>query len=121
MPLPRIIAIVDDDASVRSAVARLGRSLKVAVREFESAEAFLGDPQLALVECVITDLQMPGLSGLQLQRALIDRGVNIPLIVMTAFPEERLRQEAMAHGALGFLPKPFMADGLIELLSRAVD
>jgi len=117
---PRI-AIIDDDASVRAAVGSLVRSLGYAARSYASAELFLLSGDLPDTDCIVTDVQMPaGISGLDLQRRLLDTGIKVPTVIITAFPEEHLRSRALAAGAIGFLAKPFDGRTLVRLLVEAV-
>src|SRR6516162_5622843 len=102
-----MITIVDDDDFVRESLRDLVESLGYAVSTFESAERFLESGRLAEASCLISDVQMPGLSGLDLQSRLLADGHRIPFIFITAFPEERFRIRARDAGAVGFLKKPF--------------
>lgn len=115
-----VITIIDDDESVRIATESLIRSLGFAARTFASAEDFLRSPSLGRTDCVITDVQMPGMSGMELQSALRERGDRTPLIFITAFPEERIRRQVQAAGAFGFLAKPFDGNAMIACLDRAL-
>jgi FixJ family two-component response regulator len=115
-----IIAIVDDDDSFRHATMSFIRSLGYAVAEFASAEAFLKSDRLAEADCLISDVQMPGMNGVELQGKLIAQGYHLPIIFMTAFPEIRARAQALAAGAIGFLAKPFNDEVLITCLSKAL-
>lgn len=115
-----MISIIDDDESVRTATASLVRSLGMAASTFASAEEFLGSSQLGETDCVITDVQMPGMGGMELQSRLRRDGIALPLIFITAFPEERLRQQAAAGGAIGFLAKPFDGGEMIACLDEAL-
>ena len=116
-----IISIIDDDESMRCAVKSLVTSLGFSAYTFASAEKFLQSPHLDHTSCVISDLQMPGLNGVELQKSLLAQGRRIPIIFVTAFPEERLRARAMAAGALGFLSKPFESETLIKLIDKAIE
>jgi len=116
-----IISIIDDDESMRCAIKSLVTSLGLDAHTFASAEAFLQSPHLDHTSCVITDLQMPGLNGVDLQKSLLAQGRRIPIIFVTAFPEERLRARALAAGALGFLGKPFESETLIKLIEKAIE
>ena len=116
-----IISIIDDDESMRCAIKSLVTSLGLDAYTFASAEAFLQSPHLDDTSCLITDLQMPGLSGVELQKSLLAQGRRIPIIFMTAFPEERMRARAIEAGALGFLSKPFDSQTLINLIDKAVE
>jgi len=112
---------IDDDESMRCAVKSLVTSLGLDAYTFASAEAFLQSPHLDDTSCVITDLQMPGLNGVELQKSLLAQGRRIPIIFVTAFPEERLRARAMEAGALGFLSKPFESETVITLIDQAIE
>jgi FixJ family two-component response regulator len=116
----KIVSIVDDDASVRAAMQSLVRSLGFVAFVFESAENFLRSPRVDDSFCLITDVQMPCMSGLDLQDCLIARGNRIPIIFITAFPKDTIRRRAQAGGALGFLEKPFGARTMIELVRQAL-
>jgi FixJ family two-component response regulator len=116
-----VISIVDDDASVREATKGLVRSLGYEAATFGSAEEFLGSERLHDTDCLITDVQMPGLSGVDLQSRLIEDGHRMPVIFLTAFPEDRIRDRVLGAGAYGFLSKPFEEDNLIGCLARALD
>jgi len=96
------------------------KSLGFVAFVFESAEDFLRSPQVDDSSCLITDVQMPGMSGLDLQDRLIARGSRIPIIFITAFPEPTIRRRAHAGGAMGLLEKPFAAKTMIELVRKAV-
>ena len=117
---PAIIAIVDDDESVCIGMTSLLRSLGYEVRSFGSAEAFLGAETRGETACLISDIQMPGLSGLELQRALAGEGSKMPIIFITAFPDGHVRQAAMQAGAICFLNKPFDGEALIRCLESAL-
>jgi len=111
-----VISIVDDDDSSRKAIANFVRSLGYVAASFASAEAFLRSDRLHDTDCLITDLQMPGLSGIGLQSALIAQGNKTPMIFVTAFGEEGARRRALEAGAVAFLNKPFDEGRLIEHL-----
>jgi FixJ family two-component response regulator len=115
-----IISIVDDDASQRTATARLVRSMGFAAHAFASAREFLFSPRLRDTSCLIADVEMPGMSGVKLQEHLIAQGNATPMIFITAFPEDRIRQQAMRAGAIGFLAKPFDETQLLECVERAL-
>jgi FixJ family two-component response regulator len=115
-----LISIVDDDESVRVATASLVRSAGFAVRAFASAEAFLQSPELDETACLISDVQMPGINGLELQSRLASRNRRTPIIMITAFPDDRVQEQALKAGAVCFLSKPFEADTLIQCLGRAL-
>ena len=115
-----VISIIDDDASVRAALGSLVRSLGYTAHTFESAESFLHSRDMAETSCIVTDIQMPGMSGLDLQSRLQAAGRAIPMVFITAFPAEHLRARAEAGGAIGFLAKPFDGQEMARLLISAV-
>jgi FixJ family two-component response regulator len=115
-----IISIVDDDASVRVATDRLVRSLGWRARTFASGEEFLQSAQLQNTRCLVTDVQMPRVDGLELQQRLNAQGHRIPIIFMTAFPDDAVRTRAMAAGAICFLTKPPDAPTLSECIEAAL-
>jgi len=115
-----MIAVVDDDEGVCRATKGLLRSLGHRVSTFAAAEAFLKSGQLHETSCLITDVQMPGMSGIDLQAHLKAEGHHIPVIVMTAFPDDRVRDRAMQNGAAGFLTKPLSQETLTGCLDRAL-
>lgn len=120
MTASSVIAVVDDDAAIRTGISSLLRSAGYAVRLFGSGEALLDALPEAEPQCVLTDIQMPGLGGLELQAMLAEQYRSLPIIVMTAFPEPALRQRVLAAGAVCFLGKPFEAEELLECLRRAL-
>lgn len=120
MSSPPMISIIDDDESVRVATESLVRSLGLTARTFASAEAFLESALVGNTACVITDVQMPGMSGVELQSVLRSKGDTTPLIFITAFPEERIRRQVDAAGAIGFLAKPFDGSAMIACIDRAL-
>jgi FixJ family two-component response regulator len=115
-----MIAIVDDDKSMREALEMLVRSLGYNASTFGSADEFLNFGQIHDTSCIITDVQMPGLSGFDLQDRLIARGHRIPIIFITAYPDENVRIRAMKAGAVGFLSKPHNHDHLLGYLEKAL-
>ena len=104
----------------RRAVSSLIRSLGYGVEPFASAEAFLQSDFIGETDCLITDVQMPGMTGIELQGKLIAQGSRLPIIFVTAFPETEARGRALAAGAIGFLGKPFSDQNLIHCLSEAL-
>lgn len=114
----QIVAIVDDDEMVRSSVASLLRSLGLSTRTFMSADEYLGADDTRDIACLVTDVQMPGTSGLQLQRILATRPSPPPVILMTAFPSDRVRALALEAGALCFLEKPVVEKHLLACLGQ---
>lgn len=116
-----LISIVDDDALARDGIRELVESLGYNAVTFMSAENFLEFGMIAETTCLVTDLQMPGLSGLELQEALQSQGYQTPIILITAYPNERHRTRALENGAIGFLSKPFAERSLIECLTVAIN
>jgi FixJ family two-component response regulator len=117
---PTVISVVDDDASVRIATNNLLRSRGYVVYTFASAEEFLGSPHLHETSCVIADVQMATMNGLDLLTNLRATGYAAPFIFITAFPDESVRSRAMKAGATCFLAKPFAAPALIQCLDTAL-
>jgi FixJ family two-component response regulator len=115
-----MISIIDDDRSVREAIKSLVRSLGYDAATFASAEEYLGSDCVRNSECLITDLQMPGMTGVDLQDRLIADGFRKPIIIMTALSAEEAPVRAKAAGAFGFLRKPFSDERLIECLNKAL-
>jgi len=120
LPKVPVISIVDDDESVREATKGLVRSLGYVAATFASSEEFLNSERVNDTSCLISDVQMPGLNGLELQSRLRAMGRRIPVIFVTAFPQEQARARALQAGAFGFLSKPFSDDSLIHCLDRAL-
>jgi FixJ family two-component response regulator len=116
----KLVAIVDDDDSVRSTLQELLRSAGFPSRGFESAEAFLGSGDQQETACLITDIRMPGMSGLELQARLNAERCKIPTIFITAHGDEEMRFQALRAGAVEFLPKPFDDEALIESVRAAL-
>ena len=115
-----VISVVDDDTSFRRATARLIQSLGHPVVSFGSAEEFLGSGRLDDTACLVSDVKMPGIDGIELQSRLRQLGCGLPVIFITANPDTISRNRALASGAVGFLDKPFRDDELISCLDRAV-
>jgi len=120
LPEASVISIVDDDEWSRIGTTKLVRSLGFAAHDFASAHALLNSPLLARTACVISDIQMPTLSGLQLLDELRARGHNMPIIFVTAFPNERVRAQALLRGATCVLTKPFDGETLELCLAAAL-
>lgn len=114
------IAVVDDDTSIRAAADSLLRSRGYVVFTFESAEEFLRSAELSGTSCVITDVRMPVMGGIELQAIVRARGCTVPFIFITAFPEDMGRTQAMEGGATCFLTKPFDAPTLIKYVEIAL-
>jgi FixJ family two-component response regulator len=116
-----VISVIDDDASIRAGINNLLRSLGYIVHLFPSAEAFLQSMQLTNTWCVITDVRMPDMTGVELQSLLRAQGSQLPFVFITAVPDERVRARALEDGAICFLTKPFDEDVLIRCLDTAVE
>ena len=114
------ISVIDDDESMRSAVVALVRSAGYDAHAFESAEEFLGSGKISDFACVITDIQMPGMSGIELKQHLTASQSTLPVIMITAHHDPGLEQQSRASGAFCFLRKPFDADALIRCLESAL-
>jgi FixJ family two-component response regulator len=113
LPGKAIIAIVDDDHSVRDALTSLVRSLGYVAMPLECAEDLLNSKHRCSVAYVIADLHMPGTTGLELHDRLVASGEPIPTILITAFPDEKSRERALKAGVIGYLTKPFSEDDLL--------
>jgi FixJ family two-component response regulator len=118
--IPPLISVIDDDASFRIAAESLLRAHGYTVYPFASAAEFLRSPQLDDTSCVIADVQMPAMSGIELQSFLRKQGRSVPFIFITAFPEEAVRIRALSDGAIGFLAKPFDSLTLIRCVEAAL-
>ena len=121
MANPVLVSIIDDDQSVRLALCGLLRSVGLETQVFGSVEKFLAANADKTSACIITDIQMPGMSGLQLQSILVQKQCTVPLIFMTAFPEESIRKRALAAGAAYFLSKPFDSEEMIRCITWALN
>ncbi|HWX07733.1 MAG TPA: response regulator [Bradyrhizobium sp.] len=115
-----VISVIDDDASVRAATDNLLSSHGYLVQAFASAEEFLQSTHLHSSSCVIADVQMPGMSGLDLLTHVRAQGHDAPFIFITAFPEDSVRARALKAGAIGFLAKPYAAPALINCVKIAL-
>jgi len=115
-----LVAVVDDDESVRESLPDLLTELGFATRAFSSAEEFLASGSLDQTKCLILDIAMPGMTGLDLQQQLNDRERKIPIIFITAQKDGAVRDRALEQGAVSFLFKPFSDTALFEALSKAV-
>ncbi len=115
-----LISIVDDDESVRRTTTLLIESFGFRAAAFESAETFLRSGRLHDTSCLIVDVQMPGMNGLQLQSQLAAAGCGIPIIFITAYESTDSRQKAMQAGAAAFLGKPFSDEQLLQIIRSAL-
>jgi FixJ family two-component response regulator len=116
----KVVAVIDDDESVRLALRGLLRSLGFAATAYASAEEFLESPAIADTSCLIADLRMPKMSGFDLQRGLLTRGLELPTIFISAYDEPGVRQRAKRAGAVCFLRKPFGERPLINAVRAAL-
>jgi FixJ family two-component response regulator len=117
----RIVAVIDDDESVRTALKELLRSVGLPAQAFASAEDFLKSGQQRDTGCLIADIRMPGMSGLELQAKLNADHIRVPTIFITAHGDEKMRMQALRAGAVEFLAKPFDDDALLERVRAALD
>jgi FixJ family two-component response regulator len=115
-----IIAIVDDDPGVRGSIVSLLRSADFESCAFATAEELLDSDDQDALACIVTDLHIPGMTGIALQQALIAAGWPQPLIAMTAFPTPAAREHMIAHGACAFLTKPIDPDALLDAIGAAL-
>ena len=116
----RLVAIVDDDDSMRSALQGLMRSAELPAQSFASAEEFLKSGQQHHTSCLIADIRMPGMSGLELQARLNTERCKIPIIFITAHGDAKMRIQALRAGAVEFLSKPFDEEVLLESVRAAL-
>jgi len=117
----KLIAVVDDDELIRVSLQRLLKTSGYAVAPFPSAEDFLKSGQLPEIACLIADIRMPGMSGLDLQAKLNAQRSATPIIFITAHGDEKMRLQAMRAGAVGFLAKPFDAGILLDRVRLALE
>lgn len=121
MPTQRpLIAIVDDDESMRDAIKGLMRSMGFDAESFSSADDFLMSPHIRRTACLVTDINMPGASGLDLNRRLVALGKSIPTILITAFPEKNMDASALGADVVGCLTKPFNGQILFDCIRSAL-
>ena len=114
-----MITIVDDDEPIREAVKGLMKSLGYLAGASASAEEFLRSPHVRRTSCLIADVQMPGMTGLDLHRHLSASGKPIPTILITAYPDDGVRERALSAGVIGYLSKPFEQDDLLACIRSA--
>jgi FixJ family two-component response regulator len=120
VPETPLITCVDDDQAVCEAIVGFLEVVGFTAKAFSSAEEFLQSDRLHDTSCVITDMQLGGMSGLQLQSRLAESGCRIPVILITAFPDERVRAQALKAGAVCFLSKPVATADLLSCIHRAL-
>ena len=116
---PRTIAVVDDDSSLLKAVERLLSTRSWVTRTFPSAPQFLASLTDGLPDCLILDLQMPGMTGLELQEILIRKGLKIPTIILTSNKDAAMRERCLSSGAVAYLPKPVRRAELFAAIDAA--
>ncbi|AJP71151.1 Nodulation protein W [Sphingomonas hengshuiensis] len=116
-----IVHVIDDDPSMRRSVESLLRSVDIVARTYESARAFLASEQPDLPGCLLLDVRLPGLSGLDFQSQLERLGIGLPVIMMTAHGDIPMTVQAMKAGATDFLPKPFRDQDLIDAVAVAIE
>jgi FixJ family two-component response regulator len=117
----KLVAIVDDDDSVRVALEGLLKSVGLPARAFGSAEEFIKSGQQSQTACLIADIRMPGMSGLELQKRLNVEGCRIPIVFITAHGDAKMRMQALRAGAVEFLAKPFNDEALLESVRAALE
>ena len=115
-----LVSIVDDDESFGDSMRRLLRSLDYSVAVFPSGAQFLASPQLAASACLVADIHMPDMTGVELYERLIERGHTIPTILVTAFPDDRVKERMLNRGVECYLRKPLEEAALIDCLRSAV-
>jgi FixJ family two-component response regulator len=115
-----MISIVDDDQSFRDSMRRLVKSLGYSSAAFASAAEFLASPRFAVTECLVADIHMPEMSGVELYRHLVETGRDIPTILVTAHPDERVQEQMLSEGVRCYLRKPLEEAVLIDCLHSAV-
>jgi len=120
MVTPPLISVVDDDDSVRESLHGFIRSVGFAAKEFASAEEFLSWQDRRKTDCLILDLRMPGMNGLELQQELVATHSAIPVIFITAHGDQEARSRALGAGAVDFLSKPFSEETLLKAITRAL-
>jgi FixJ family two-component response regulator len=121
VPRKPLISVVDDDASVGAAIKGLLKSVGLAAEAFQSAEDFLASRQLHRTSCLITDLNMRGMSGYALHQQLVASGRNIPTILITAYHDDSIREQALRDGVICYLIKPFDENDLLACVRSALD
>jgi FixJ family two-component response regulator len=120
MPKRRLISIVEDDQPFRESMIELMSSLGYTVEAFPSAESFLASPLLAETACLVADVHMPGMTGVELNRRLIHAGHQIPMILVTAYPDEVVRNRALKDGVVCYLSKPVDDEHLERCIRSAL-
>lgn len=121
MPEKPTIFVVDDDAAVRRAIASAGNLLDRPVRQFASAAEFLAAYDSSRPGCLVLDLKMPGMTGIELQQRLVDDGIPLPVIVVSGHADVRIAVDVMTRGAITLLEKPFRLEELLAQLRKALE
>ena len=121
MAKPTLISVVEDDQPFRESMRRLLTSLGYTVEAFPSAADFMASPLLPATACLVSDVQMPGMTGVELYRHLVDVGHRIPTILVTAYPDELTRRRALKDGVVCYLSKPVDDDHLERCLRSALE
>jgi FixJ family two-component response regulator len=116
-----LISVVDDNESMRAAIKGLMKSLGYTAVAFASAEEFLSSHQIPHTSCLITDVQMPGMTGLELHRRLLAAGKPIPTILITAYPDDSARERALGDGVVCYLSKPFDESELLACIDKSLN
>ncbi len=117
----KFVTIVEDDESMRSALQGLMKAVGLRARAFSSAEEFLHSGEIGNAACLVADIRLPGISGLDLQKLLVARNQKVPTILITAHGDDTIRAQAIKAGALVFLSKPFDDDALLDGIRAAID
>ena len=116
-----LISVVDDDESMREAIRGLMKALGYTSQAFASAQEFLNSRQVPRTSCLIADVQMPGMTGLELHHRLVASGESIPTILITAFPDDSARQRALGDGVVCYLSKPFDENELLACIRSSLN
>jgi FixJ family two-component response regulator len=119
LPGRTLVSIVDDDQSFRDSMGRLLKSMGYSVAMFPSALEFLASSKLAATACLVADIQMPAMTGIELHRHLVDAGHGIPTILVTAYPDHTVKERLLTLGVEGYLRKPLEETVLIDCLRAA--
>jgi two-component system response regulator FixJ len=120
IPVPPVVYVVDDDEAIRDLVVEIARAVGATTKSFARAEDFLQSYRPDPIECLVVDIRMPGLSGLEVQRRLIEAGHGIPILFVTGYGDVDTAVEAMRAGAMDFIQKPFSPQALAEKMQAAL-
>jgi FixJ family two-component response regulator len=121
LPKKPLILIVDDDDAMRNATKGLMRALGFRAEAFETAESLLKSNRVSRAACIIADMRMPQMSGLEMHRRLVGSGISIPTVLITAYPEDSVRTRALEAGIICYLTKPFSKNDLLACIQSALD